>query len=515
MVKYCALSPPARRAAPCARVNHACFDGEQIFLHGDHAELHRRQIYSVLAPAKDPWDNKKMLRPTEHEMVHVASPGALYTFLPLAVNAQKASQWLRSHNDSSAYQQRRQPMAASPWITNSTAVAFVTTFSNAWTEAFARAAASVFEEYCQYGGRVDIIPAVFGSTFEHDVDQAAIYLAPLTRTGRIEPMSLTPRPEPLQQAIFGNTRASPGRARCSSSTHASSTARGHSRGSGGSDDSECLSIHLRRSEEYFAARGQRCFANASVCAFHSQPRAARPWSLMQALAAHHAGPPPARNLGPRLLACASADGGGVHTADDEGLEREAEQETEAEAEAEQEAGRRGRCPLRVVYIRREGRRRLHNIDEHVAACNAWRSTRSADDPRPSCEAYTFGGGLVQALPLLRRTDVLIGPHGADMTNGLALHAGATVVELLPPTQKGCPCHMYQAQFASEPGRILHYTASTRNESHAVRASRPGTFGTYNADFVVDVEVTRRILERVVEVGGRHERWTRAARGFEY
>ena len=49
------ISPPlyARRAAPCARVNHACFDGEQIFLHGERAALrHTAAAVRDVGPAR-------------------------------------------------------------------------------------------------------------------------------------------------------------------------------------------------------------------------------------------------------------------------------------------------------------------------------------------------------------------------------------------------------------------------------------------------------------------------------
>lgn len=487
---FCEVSPPAPpQKGACVEVRNACFDAEQIFMHGPDAQQHRDAIHEMLLRAKDLYDVKRSLRPGEHNITHVAEPGSPYGYLPLAVNAQRADAWRKSSNDTSAYQQRLQPLAPSEWIENSTAVAFVTTFSNSFTEAFSRAAAQLFEQYCAHGGSIDIIPAAFGSTTPDGNDHAATYLAPLTRTGHIEPMSLTPQPERLQQAIFGNFPTSPGRSR-----------HPHCPGNG-----TCLEAYLAQSERYFAARGQRCFLSATVCDFSrrpTKPGSARPWSLMQALATYHAGPPPlSRATGmPRMLSC----GDGL-------LEQQhstgpVEPAVARAARAAERAGREGeRCPLRVVFIQREGRRRLHNIDDHVAACNAWRSTRGADDPKPSCEAYTFRRGLVPALPLLRHTDVLIGPHGADMTNGLALHAGATVVELLPPITNGCPCTMYQEQFALERS-VLHYTASTRNMSRAVRTGSPRFWDTYHSDFVAPVEVTRRILSHVLEVGGRLERF---------
>ena len=108
-----------------------------------------------------------------------------------------------------------------------------------------------------------------------------------------------------------------------------------------------------------------------------------------------------------------------------------------------------------------------------------------------------------------------------MTNGLVLHAGATVVELLPPIMAGCPCGMYQGQFRA--GRhLLHYTASTVNRSAAVRTGAKNTWGTYNSDFMMPVEVTERILAHVVQTGGevprQNSNWPTHGKGmlnFEY
>ena len=219
----------------------------------------------------------------------------------------------------------------------------------------------------------------------------------------------------------------------------------------------------------------------------------RPWSLMQLLAAHHAGPAPA-SLSPQMhmLSCnaSAADNSGMEISGGPG-----------------EDTWHGQPCLRVVYIRRLGRRRLRNIAEHVAACNEWRS-RLPNTPRTICVAHSFDEGLKANLPLLRRTDVLIGPHGADMTNAFALHAGASVVELLPPIRSGCPCTMYQRMFAAEP-QVFHYTASTTNKSHATRTGPANIHGTYSSDFIVPVSVTERILEHVVLVGGRPENFRTA------
>ena len=75
--------------------------------------------------------------------------------------------------------------------------------------------------------------------------------------------------------------------------------------------SHLSSIPTQASERYFAERGQRCYRRAQVCDFSFFPvsrsgdmLSMRPWSLMQLLAAHHAGPAPA-SLSPHMhmLSC--------------------------------------------------------------------------------------------------------------------------------------------------------------------------------------------------------------------
>ena len=116
-------------------------------------------------------------------------------------------------------------------------------------------------------------------------------------------------------------------------------------------------------------------------------------TTMQALASAHGGPPPAgRNLTVHHLRACESEGSG--------------EDGESSVEG-------GGCPLRVVFIQREGRRRLANLDEHVAVCNSWRPPARAqgDGLKVHCRAHSFKQGLKANIPLLRKTDVLIGPHG--------------------------------------------------------------------------------------------------------
>ena len=100
--------------------------------------------------------------------------------------------------------------------------------------------------------------------------------------------------------------------------------------------------------------------------------------------------------------------------------------------------------------------------------------------RVACVAVSFRAGLVASAPAIRRTDVLVGPHGADMTNALGMHAGASVLEVIPVHTRGCPCDKFRQVFGMEPRTLHHYTAQSRNASYATSTTRP-LAGTYNSD----------------------------------
>ena len=236
---FCRLSPTPAAPPKCVHVRRACFDAEQIILHGRDAADSKTAIDSVLNGLKDPYSTFAMLRPWSRNITLVAQPGVSYSYLPMAVNARAAAGW-QKRGDTSMVQHRQQPMEASGF-SNRTAVAFFTTWSTSFAETFARATTQAFEEYCRLSSstNIDLIPATWGDTKDgKSSDSAATYLGPLSKT-RVEAMSLTPHPSVLAEHIHGTftPTVSPGQAICSV------------KGSRASRQQTCLSLYLKASED--------------------------------------------------------------------------------------------------------------------------------------------------------------------------------------------------------------------------------------------------------------------------
>ena len=89
--------------------------------------------------------------------------------------------------------------------------------------------------------------------------------------------------------------------------------------------------------------------------------------------------------------------------------------------------------LQVVFIKRTGRRKLANAAHPARVVDGaeWLGVRLA------ASLYTFGAGFAQDARRMREADVLVGSHGADLLNGLWMHAGATAWSKCP---RGSPCN---------------------------------------------------------------------------
>ena len=81
--------------------------------------------------------------------------------------------------------------------------------------------------------------------------------------------------------------------------------------------------------------------------------------------------------------------------------------------------------ITVTYIKRTGARRLLNEDDHIAHLKE--ALPHAVVEVVQFEQLTFE----QQLETVRRTDVLVGVHGAGLTHALFLRPGSAIVEVLP------------------------------------------------------------------------------------
>ncbi|KAL1510630.1 hypothetical protein AB1Y20_006931 [Prymnesium parvum] len=432
--QLCHLSRPAHAvtARLCEEVDDACLDAEQVLLYSADAASQAERLYRLLSAA-DLFDLRRPLLPRAHRTVLAAAPREPYDYIPLAINAQLA---LRSHANVSGnrFARRRLQPAGRPAAAAGVGLLFITAWSNAWQETAHRALPHVFEAWCHERGGVTVVPAMWGATAPRHsaAADAASARTWLGAFSAAEVWTLGLMPTP--EPVQQQLF---GNRPC---------------------DAACLGAYAAASDAFFAARGARCFGRLRVCNFQQTPAAARPWSAMQALAAYHAGMPANATLAPRL----SAEEGTV----------------------------------RVLFVVRATRRRVENLDELVGACARWRPRARADAPRVECAARGLGAGVKSVVPLLRAADVLFGVHGGDLINGLMLHAGASVVEVLPLKRAGCPCETFKRVFASEPGKVFHYVAKSDNMSF-LRGRNRGM----HSDMVVPVEVVERALERVIHVQG--------------
>ena len=124
--------------------------------------------------------------------------------------------------------------------------------------------------------------------------------------------------------------------------------------------------------------------------------------------------------------------------------------------------------------------------------------------RLRCRPHNFGVGLVRSLPVLEASDVMVTSHGADMINAFGLHRGATVLEVMPVYQAGCPCKMYKELLSSEGGGppvVLHYQMSSKNKSMAV-TTEPRKMGTYHMNLLLPWPTLQQALLHVLGVAGR-------------
>ena len=135
-------------------------------------------------------------------MVQIASPHQPYEYVPLRPPRGRRGAHLSNR---SRFWCPAQPAAPAPseFANWSIALAFVTTWSNAWQETYHRATIQVFEQWCRAAPEDLVIPAAFGNTDANaTVDDVDLWLRPFSAQPVLS-MSLVPKPEPLQKPSLG------------------------------------------------------------------------------------------------------------------------------------------------------------------------------------------------------------------------------------------------------------------------------------------------------------------------
>ena len=442
----------------CTAIGRVCFVGEAIVVHT--AKDYNATLTRLMRPTRDPLDNTRQLHPERHNTVLLAPADRAFDYVPLAVP-------ISPRADDVQKVRWRAPSRAEEF-SRDRALVFFSTYPASISESFVRSVLRLFEYSLRHPpASLHLRPSFW---MEGDESFDAL-LAPFTHH-RVQPLGLFPRASLFAgHAVvddFRRQRFEPG----------------------------VFEAYERASREWMRRRtAPHCHEAADVCNWAWYPHLPhmRPWSAMHAVLRHLS--PDASTRGPaaaqpaRLGACdwAPPTGGGRVT--------------------ERVAPRLPSCKLRVAFAERQGhrmRRKLLNIDELVAACNA------AWPTRVECGKVRLSGGLRYALRLLGATDVLVSPHGADLINGLVMHNGASVVELMPEVTRGCPCGMFR-QLYSDPlddaGRVFYWRVDAQRNSTPPTDPHRGTF---HADLRVAWASLAPALEAIWRVGGRESRYLNAS-----
>lgn len=172
--------------------------------------------------------------------------------------------------------------------------------------------------------------------------------------------------------------------------------------------------------------------------------------------------------------------------------------------------------LSVVFVDRPGRRKLENAAVLAQSLDGTRVLGT----RVAATTHRFGlRGFADDVRRMRTADVLVGPHGADLLNGLLMHAGASLVEIrgyLFTGALGTWSRWYEDMFAFED--IVHHYVHELGVQETVGAAqlqasagRPlNAHNTWNLNMVLPEELLTRTLQEIVSAGSRPPR--RAARG---
>ena len=436
----------------CAVAHKVCVQGEQIVLHGIDAEAELKGIERILDQAMDALDSRRRMHGTWRKSAVTSAAKGSTEPTRYIPYAWPTTSSTEQHSDFFMWPE---PSATpSPTFSPQSSLIFMTSFPNSFPEVFYRSMMHVYEYACQHPSKdFHVRPVMWPREYN-------MLLEPFSKHA-VQPLALYPYQTPQREydgATF-NIRAEY-RNRTVSDAYADASSR----------------FHRQRT-------APECHEEALVCDFTHPPdladvrRHLRPLATMQAVLAHASGhESPVQPVGSRMRAC-EIEGDRV-------------------------------CKLRIAFVRRTGRRLLLNLHELVAACNAWQPQHAR------CEAIDFSAGLKHSRAMLAKIDVFISPHGGDMVNALALHDGASVIEVLPVNLGGCPCDMFHTMFNSgawqrhDSGHVHYYRVQATKSLHA----DPIIAKTFHADLVLSWAALSPLLNAIVYVAGNDTRYTAMTRG---
>jgi len=422
-----------------------CAAVRQACVEGEQVVLRERAqldaALEALQEAKEPMSVFRTAATEARPSLLVARPGQRYDYLPLGINYKMA----RIHSNSRAWGHRlwlnRTASAPTGYRADAVGLIFFTTFPTSFAETFARSVSRV-----EQATRV----------LQRRHPTSRLHLIPAMWGRSLEPLL----------APFGDGAVRPLGALANVSGQ--QTRKLYN----ALPEPDTWRAYMQQQQQV-ATQPPRCFERAYVCDFHAMPgrgtvlgtrRVQAAWQAAQRILRHVAGEEwrPERPSPPLVRV--------------------------------------------VVFARRAGRRRLSNLDKLLARCKKEGPRLSTKDKRINglvCESFDLGTGIRSAWRVLSRADVLVAPHGGDLTNGLFMRAGAAVLEILPVwggagqgTRKGRkgPANGKEAfgrffydLFAEQP--VCIQQLFTRNASYS-RARMPGTAGSYNEDLSIPWEVLR-------------------------
>jgi len=91
-----------------------------------------------------------------------------------------------------------------------------------------------------------------------------------------------------------------------------------------------------------------------------------------------------------------------------------------------------------------------------------------------------------------------------------MHAGASVIEVMPVHKRGCPCLMYEVLFTHPAdNNVQYFRLDSSNQSRQAKSLRRGesfSADSYSHDHYLPWAALRRVLAHVVHLNGSHEKY---------